>query len=187
VLPDSCQAEIDVTPGCHKGAVAFRHLGDSMGALNDESAVVFYRVIEFMKKCGTLFDSPQNRRVIDSEDSSLDQNDIRDAYERLAIKASFQIDKSQLRHMHLYNAIFTATEKKQYVNRHHQMLCDPEGLNDEDCLLTVKNRNPRRITPQYRHAVVLIEMVFILAVAALIYNKLNDVVADYKKHNLYIP
>jgi hypothetical protein len=182
-LPDSCQAEIDVTPGCHKGAVAFRHLGDSIGALNDESAVVFHRVIEFMKKCGTSFDY-QRRSATDSEDSFLDQDEIRDVYQRLATKASFQSEKSQLRHMHLYNAIFTATGQKKYVNRHHQMLSDPENLNDEDCLMTVKNRNPRRITPQYRHGVVIMEMVFVLAVAAIIYSKINNVVAEYKKPGL---
>src|SRR3990167_5471225 len=52
-LPTTCKAEIDVTPGCHKGAVAFYKSGESIKPANDESEIAFHRVVDFMQKCGT--------------------------------------------------------------------------------------------------------------------------------------
>ncbi len=58
-FPATSNVEIDVTPGCHRGAVVFTKSGNSVGAANNESVIVFHRIVEFMKRCGTTFDFKQ--------------------------------------------------------------------------------------------------------------------------------
>lgn len=174
-LPTTCKTEVDVTPGCHKGAVAFYKRGESIQPANDESAIAFHRIVEFMQKCGTLFIFDKlrlDRNLVYSNESKEDSPNRRllSLYEGLAGKTSFR-DAGQSRSMHLRNTIFTARDSKKYLNHYHQQLCNVENASDKDCVLTIRNRNPQRMSPQQRQAIQFMQLAFVLAMAWMISNK----------------
>lgn len=172
-LPSTCHAEIDVTPGCHKNAVAFYKDGDAIAAGNEESAIVFHRIVEFMQKCGTSFQFDRvklTNNLICSNTASSHQELLK-LYEYLATKTAFN-DDGQRRSMHLHNTIFTNRESKRYLNHYHQrLLCRIEDANDSDCVLTIQNRHPQRMSSQQRQAIQLLQLLMVLAMGAIIYNK----------------
>jgi len=175
VLPTTCKTEVDVTPGCHKGAVAFYKEGESIQAANNESAIVFHRIVEFMQKCGTSFNFDRlrlDRDLVYSSKSKQESTDPRllRLYEGLAGKTAFS-DAGQNRSMHLRNTIFTAKDSKRYLNRYHQKLCNVENASDKDCVLSIQNRNPQRMSAQYHRAIQFMQLAFVLAMVWTIYNK----------------
>lgn len=173
-LPSTCHSDVDVTPGCHKNAVSFYKKGQSINPTNEESAIVFHRIVEFMHQHGTSFDT--DRLNLDRDLVCPDHNNkqkLLSLYSLLRQVTSFT-DNSHNRAMHLHNTIFTDknnTHNKQYLNRYHQQLCKVKNINDDDCLLTIDHRNPQRMNPHLRHAIQLMELVFLVAMFAMIYNK----------------
>jgi len=168
VLPPDCKSEVDVTPGCHKGSVSYYKLVNEIQATNDESAIVFHRIVEFMQKCGTSFNFNKfklNNDLIDSDD----KKKVLKMYDNLAQKMSFGNDVRD-RPMHFLNTIFTAKNIKKYLNRYHQQLCHVD-VNDQDCALTVQNRKPQRIDPSQRKVILLMEAAIFLASVWMIRNK----------------
>jgi hypothetical protein len=169
-FPVSAKTEVDVTPGCHKSAVAFYKSKDAIQPANNESAVVFHRIVEFMQKCGTTFNLKKYQldRTLDCSTESIQM--LVSLYNDLARKTSFN-DGGRNRSMHLRNTIFTAVDNKQYLNRYHQQLDGVENTSDSDCVLSIQNRNPQRMTPQHRQAIQFLQLAFVLAMAWMIYNK----------------
>lgn len=161
-LPTSCIFDVDVTPGRHASAVSFSKEGSSIRARNDESVLVFHRVIEFMKQCGTKFDFSR----FQLNDNLISSELLLNLYSELARKT----ENSTTRSMHLWSTIFTAASKP-YLNRYHQRLSTEEIANDEDCALTIKTRQPLSISPQQRKLIIITQVVFALAMVFIIYNK----------------
>jgi hypothetical protein len=168
-FPATCSMDLDVTPGCHRGAVVFNKSGDSIGAANNESVIVFHRIVEFMKKCGTSFDFKQfqlaNNLVQDEKSSAL-----LDMYNELARKTHTK-DGGQKRSMHLRNVLFTAKDKKRYLNRYHQQLCGVKQINDGDCILSIENCNPQRMNSELRNAIQFMQLALMLAMVWMVYSK----------------
>jgi len=163
-----------ITRGCHRGAVDFYKDGNELLPVNSESAIVFHRIVEFMQKCGTSF----NFTLFKLDDDLVYSNESKEdfscrkllnLYDKLATKTSL-LDSGQSRSMHLRNTIFTAKDNKRYLNLYHQQLCQVD-TNDNDCILTVQNRNPQRITPKQRQAIQLMQSAFVFAMVWMIYNK----------------
>lgn len=168
-FPASSKTEVDVTPGCHKSAVAFYKRGDTIKPANNESAVAFHRIIEFMQKCGTTFNSSKYKLDCTLVYSNESKQTLLSLYDNLTRMASY--GRGQNRSMHLRNTIFTAVDNKQYLNRYHQQLCGVENINDKDCVLSIQNRNPQRMTLQCRQTTQFLQLAFILAITGMIYNK----------------
>lgn len=176
-LPVSCETEVDVTPGCHKSAVSFYKEENSIQPSNNESAIVFHRIVEFMQKCGTTFNFDQlllDPNLIYSSESEqgsveVDKHRLLSLYEELTRKTAF-LNDGQNRSMHLHNTIFTK-DSKQYLNRYHQQLCNVETVNDKDCVLTIQNNNPQRMSTQQRHMIQFTQLAFLIAMMLIIYNK----------------
>lgn len=189
-FPTTCNTEIDVTPGYHKLAATFYKKGKSVLPVNDESAVVFQRIVEFMQKSGTSFNFHRlrlNSNLVYSDESKKDPVDqgLLNIYENLTKKTAM-FDRSKNRSMHLQNTIFTAKSRKKYLNLYHQKLCHVEHVSDKDCALTVENRNPERINPQQRQAIQLMQLTFTLAMTWLIYNKYFNQ-SHIESHNHFRP
>lgn len=162
--PKLCHAEIDVTPGCHSTAVAFININNFFTNLNQESAVVFYRVIEFMQKCGTTLDLSKFKLTkvlrLDSDISINQNHNLKTLYSSL-----LQNSTNDSRVMHLYNMILTRANKL-YLNHHHQKLCDVV-INDETCALTIQKRNPERVTPNSAATTQIVGLILTVAIAAV--------------------
>ncbi|MBA3661447.1 MAG: hypothetical protein H0W64_06955 [Gammaproteobacteria bacterium] len=144
--PQTCHAEVDVTPGCHKTAVSFIKTGDDIIASNDESRIAFHRIIESMKRWGTSFDATRlnfEPFLKFSNDSLNDANkdQLLKLYGRVLPIMDFFGDEH--RAMHLQNHIYTCATDKKYLNRHHQQLSDVQNPSDDDCVLTMLDRNPK--------------------------------------------
>lgn len=129
-LPTTSRLEVDVTPGCHVSAVLFDKDGLSIQAQNNESIVVFHRIVEFMQKCGTTFNFEQ--LAFSNNLVTKDSQQLLNIYEELAD----QINSDKTREMHLEKNIFTRMNR-EYVNRHHQRLSQIKKPSDDDCILTI--------------------------------------------------
>ncbi|CAM2822564.1 hypothetical protein [Legionella worsleiensis] len=171
--PRTCKTEVDITPGCHKSAVFFFKKGAEVKPLNDESAIIFHRIVDFMQKCGTSF----NFKLLDlhpnlicsneySEDTFIDRR-LLSLYEGLT-RETFSSDVGKSRSMHLRNTIFTADNPKKYLNRFHQQISNVEDINDKNSVLTLQEYMPQ---PVDSRAILLTQMVFALAMFLIIYSK----------------
>lgn len=176
-LPSSCNTEIDVTPGCHKNAVAFYKRGTLIESRNDESAIVFHRVVEFMQKSGTKFNFNSfdfDTDLIFSKEIKLDDKN-KDKLLRLyegVVRRRELCYGEQKRSMHFNNTIFTTSETKKYLNHYHQKLSN-ENINDKNCVFTLHNRNPVPMNHQYHQAIRITQLMLLLAVTLMIYNKFS--------------
>ncbi len=131
-LPTTCKLEVDVTPGRHVSAVSFYKEGQSIQAQNNESAIVFHRIVGFMQQCGTTFNFQQLQ--LDDNLASGDSQQLLNLCTELANKT----DDNKTRAMHLNNTIFT-TANKAYLNIYHKKLSRVEDTSDEDCILTIQH------------------------------------------------
>lgn len=164
-LPSSCNTVIDVTPGCHKGAVAFSKSHRSASAMNNQSAIIFHRIAEFMQQNGTVFDF--NRLWLDKSLVSPTQLVLQ--YNQLA--RLFLNDHGMKRSMHLSNTIFTATSEKKYLNRYHQKLLCVENAKDEDCILTLATFTTQSMNPNHTKVMRFLQLAFMLSILLMIYKK----------------
>lgn len=166
-FPQSCKAEVDVVAGCHKNAVHFYKDGNAIHAYNTESEIVFFRIVEFMKKCGTTFDFSKYQL-----DASLTRSKevLLPLHDYLAAKHLI-LSNGRKRSMHLNNTIFTATEKKKYLNRYHQQLSGVENINDNDSVLSIQDCKPQRMTPSLSQKTLICEAIFVFAILFVIYSR----------------
>lgn len=190
--PKSCNTEIDVTPGCHKGAVAFMSSLGSIKPMNKESVLVFHRVMEFMERSGTLFDlsrikfGGQMEFLEDLKDNPAEKmRIIRRLYEDLVGKQKFH--GSNQRAMHLSNTIFTKPDGKTYLNRYHQNLCGEANVSDEKNILSLKQYHSERATDKYHSQSKILQLLLVLAIGFYIYNKFTkEAVQDHSPLRLGI-
>jgi hypothetical protein len=170
-LPSRCQSEVEVTLGYHKSAVLFCIKDPLVKPCNASSILSFHRVMEFMNKCGTIFDfdklplSPELLAIIPSKSDNAHQ-ELLNLHDRVIVYC----ESEKKRSMHLRNSIFTARDNKEYLNRYHQQLCKVP-IDEKNCILTIKNRNPKPMTSQYRKAILLMQLTFILAMIMVICHK----------------
>lgn len=161
-LPTSCILDIDVTPGRHETAVSFSKAGNSIHASNNESVLVFHRVVGLMQQCGTPFNFNQYQ----FNDNLISRDSLLNLYRELAQTMT----SSSTRSMHLGSSIFT-TASKPYLNRHHQRLSAGETTDDADCILTLKTKPLLSIGPQQRQVIIITQVLFALAMTFIIYDK----------------
>jgi len=150
VYPITCKTEVDVTPGLSNSAdlskkvTAFcvDHNGRMMAA-NDESVIVFHRVVEFMKQSGTLFQTNDVSLSENLLDMVTGENErLHVIYHRLYAQYHVALETNAIRDMHLDNKIYLS-ENKSYLNVHHQRLFGIHP-NREDCIFSVEKTNPQR-------------------------------------------
>lgn len=145
VMPQDCNHVVDVIPGCHKNAELFEFdfsgRQPKISPYNDQSAIAFHQVIDFLQKCGTRFELD----VYDLSKALTDKSLLLDNY-RMQMKRV----EEEKRDMHFGNKIITYKNSKgrDFLNLHHQAISgyaeDPKA-----CLLVVKDPNPKSVHTSY--------------------------------------
>ncbi|MBA2648076.1 MAG: hypothetical protein H0U75_00500 [Legionella sp.] len=138
MLPEDCHVEVDVTPGCHKGSELFRVYNGEIAPYNNESAIAFHQVVDFLEQGGLQFDFTQLNLSYRLQDRST-QNKI-NLLKEIEVRPT-------LRSMHFDNEIkaseFNPNDKASiFINLYHQKLAG-KNKNLSECALVLKDYNPK--------------------------------------------
>jgi hypothetical protein len=171
--PTTCNAEIDVTPGCHMNAVSYLNNEGTIANGNRESFITLCRVLEFMDKCGTEFLFERFKWNDDLANGLFSEEALRRAYNAITSHERSN-PKTITRSMHLDNSIFTWGCEKKYLNLHHKFLASGYNGDDSGCYMTIKSRNPQIISGNHRVILYATVAAMTLATTLLAYTQLMN-------------
>jgi len=171
---ETTHLEVDVTPGLHESAVNFHKDGNSIQAMNQESVILFQRVVQFMQQHGMQFNFKSlelsSDLICSKTLTQLEHKQLLGFYNDLA-KNHHSIDKT-IRPMHLGNTIFSAPNKT-YLNNFHQKLAGRENIDSSKCILSIKNEKTQKINPKIRELILLFQLIFLVAMLHLMRTKFS--------------
>ncbi|MEN9449814.1 MAG: hypothetical protein RJA83_428 [Pseudomonadota bacterium] len=137
ILPKNCYVDVDVTAGCHKGSQLFFKFGE-VTSYNNESAISFHQVVDFLEQGGLQFDFSQLKLSDTLQDRST-QNKVNLLKE---IKVS-----PTRRAMHFKNKIKakdfgSKDDSAVFLNLYHQRL-ENKPKDFSECALVLTDYNPK--------------------------------------------
>lgn len=138
ILPKNCYVEVDVTAGCHKGSELFMINNGRITPYNNESAISFHQVVDFLEEGGIQFDFSQ----LKLSDTLQDRSTIN----KVNLLREIEISPTS-RAMHFDNEIkakeFISKESVAiFLNLYHQKL-EGKDENLSECALVLKDYNPK--------------------------------------------
>lgn len=181
-LPSQCKAEVDVTPGRHRGAAMYKKQANYIAPMNYESTIVFNRIVRFMEECGTKFNF--NRFNLHNQ-LKLPNESLIPIYNTLITKI-LEKNNQPIREMHNSNRITTSLTNRVAANHHHFKLLgkQQERFADFYCLLTIKDRYPQPISPYYRQVAQFVELMLFMT---FMYWLCNQLVGEQEPSSQYRP
>ncbi|WP_040535085.1 hypothetical protein [Legionella drancourtii] len=129
---------MDVTAGCHKGSELFMINNGRITPYNNESAISFHQVVDFLEEGGIQFDFSQ----LKLSDTLQDRSTIN----KVNLVREIEISPTS-RAMHFDNEIkakeFISKESVAiFLNLYHQKL-EGKDENLSECALVLKDYNPK--------------------------------------------
>lgn len=143
ILPKNCYVDVDVTAGCHKGSELFCKF-EEVTPLNDESAISFHQVVDFLEQSGLQFDFSQLNLG--------DTLKLRTTENKVNLLKKIEVSPTT-RAMHFKNKIkakdFGSNDDRAvFLNLYHQRL-EGKDKNLSECALVLDDYNPKPTRSNY--------------------------------------